>query len=213
MAGKTPHAKDDHPTLRFVDAAAFDRWLTKNHATAGGLWIEIAKKATKMESIDYPGALAIALTWGWIDGQRKRVDDLHFRQKFTPRGKRSIWSKVNREHIANLEAAGRMKPSGLAAVAAAKADGRWDRAYDSPARAAVPPDLAAALAKSARAAKLFATLGSQNRYAILHRVQTAKKPETRAKRIATFVAMLARGETIHPEKPKVSSAKSSRAAR
>ena len=194
MAAKKP----DYPKMEFSDAKAFDRWLGKEHARATGVWVVFAKKSSGITSVDYKGALEVALTWGWIDGQAGSVDDERWMQKYTPRGPRSIWSKINRERIAALEAAGRMKPAGRAAVEAAKADGRWDAAYDSPSTATVPDELVKALAKNARAKKMFATLDSINRYAILHRVQTAKKPETRAKRIATFVEMLARGETLHP---------------
>jgi uncharacterized protein YdeI (YjbR/CyaY-like superfamily) len=137
------------------------------------------------------------LCFGWIDGQSKRVDERFYVQKFTPRRPRSTWSKVNREKVAALEAAGRMRPAGRAEVERAKADGRWDAAYDSPATATVPDDLAAAL-EAGGVAEAFAALDGQNRYAILYRVQTAKKPETRARRIETFVAMLAAGEKLHP---------------
>ncbi len=188
------------PERSFRDGAAFDAWLAKQHASAEGLWLVMAKKGSGIASVTYAEALDVALTWGWIDARKESVDDTYWKQQFSPRGKRSIWSKVNREKIAALEASGRMKDPGRAAVAAAKADGRWDRAYDSPARAEVPPDLAAALAKNAKARALFGELDSANRYAILHRVLTAKKPETRAQRIATFVAMLARGETLHPRR-------------
>ncbi|CAN5441827.1 YdeI/OmpD-associated family protein [soil metagenome] len=190
----------EHPTLSFASAAAWNTWLKNEHARAKGVWIKIARKSSGLESVDYPGALDVALTWGWIDGQRASFDETHFLQKFTPRGKRSIWSKVNRDKIAALEKAGKMQPAGRAEVERAKADGRWDAAYDSPSNAKVPDDLAAAFAKSPRASKLFAVLDATNRYAVLHRVQTAKKPETRAARIAKFVAMLAKGETIHPRK-------------
>lgn len=204
MAAKkpAPAKKPDYPKMEFEDASAFDRWLAKEHAKATGVWVIFAKKSSGITSVDYKGALEVAMTWGWIDGQAGSVDADRWMQKYTPRGPRSIWSKINRERIASLEAAGRMKPPGRAAVEAAKADGRWDRAYDSPSNAKVPEDLAKALAKNARAKKMFATLDSINRYAILHRVQTAKKPETRTKRITTFVDMLARGETIHPPRTK-----------
>lgn len=158
----------------------------------------IAKKGATARTVDYPAALEVALTWGWIDGQKGRLDDEAWLQKFCPRGPRSIWSKVNRDKIAALEKAGRMKEPGRAAVRAAQEDGRWERAYDSPANAKVPDDLAAALGKSAKARRAFEALDRTNRYAILHRVHTAKLPATRARRIATFVAMLARGETLYP---------------
>jgi uncharacterized protein YdeI (YjbR/CyaY-like superfamily) len=139
----------------------------------------------------------VALCWGWIDGQSRRIDDTWYVQKFTPRGARSLWSKINCAKATALIAAGRMKPAGLAEVDRARQDGRWARAYDSPSRATVPDDLAAALVKNARASAFFAGLDSRNRYAILHRVQTAKKPETRARRIAQFVKMMARREKLY----------------
>jgi uncharacterized protein YdeI (YjbR/CyaY-like superfamily) len=143
-------------------------------------------------------ALHVALCFGWIDGQAKSLDETHYLQRFTPRRARSIWSKRNVKFARELIESGRMQPAGLREVERAKADGRWDAAYDAPSTATVPDDLRAALDASPRAAEFFETLKGQNRYAILHRVQTAKKPETRARRIATFVAMLERGETLYP---------------
>lgn len=140
----------------------------------------------------------MALCYGWIDGQSKRVDDTAWVQKFTPRGKRSIWSKRNREHVARLIENGAMQPAGIRAIDAAQADGRWDRAYDGPKASTVPPDLAEALVPYPDACAFFEGLTSKNRYAILHRIQTAVKPETRARRIEKFVGMLQRGETLHP---------------
>ena len=188
----------DLPTLTFATYEAFEIWLEQHHATERGLRIRFAKAGSGIPSIKYAEALEVALRWGWIDSQSRRVDDTWYDQKFTPRGPRSIWSKINCEKVTALIAAGRMAPAGLAEVERAKKDGRWASAYDSPSRATVPDDLAAALAGSKRAAKAFETLDSRNRYAILHRIQTAKKPETRAKRIADFVSMLARGETLYP---------------
>ncbi len=143
-------------------------------------------------------ALEVALAWGWIDAQKRAHDDSWWLQRFTPRGPRSMWSKINREKALALIAAGEMKPPGMAEVERARRDGRWDSAYDSPSRASVPDDLAAALAASPRARAFFATLDSANRYAVLYRVQTARKAETRARRIAQLVAMLARHEKLHP---------------
>jgi uncharacterized protein YdeI (YjbR/CyaY-like superfamily) len=148
--------------------------------------------------VTYAEALDVALCFGWIDGQKRGHDAESFLQKFTPRQKRSLWSKRNREHVERLIAAGEMHPAGLAAVAAAKGDGRWDRAYDSPSTATVPDDLRAALDRHPEASAFFETLTSADRYAILYRIQTAVRPETRARRIAEFVAMLRRGETLHP---------------
>lgn len=159
--------------------------------------MKIAKAASGIRSVNYAQVLEVALCYGWIDGQSRRIDDEWYVQKFTPRGTRSLWSKINCTRATDLIAAGRMKPAGLAEVERAKQDGRWSRAYDSPSRATVPDDLASAMAGNTRAAAFFETLDSRNRYAILHRVQTAVKPETRARRIADFVAMLARGEKIH----------------
>ena len=185
------------PVLRFASASAFGTWLAKNHASSRGIWLEYAKKGSGVASIVYAEAVEQALCWGWIDGQAKSVDERWYRQRFTPRTARSIWSKINCERVTKLIADGKMKPPGLAEIERAKKDGRWERAYDSPKTMQVPDDLTAALAKNKKAAASFATLNSANRYAILHRLQTAKKPETRVRRIATFVAMLARGETLH----------------
>ena len=187
----------DLPSLTFATYHDFERWLDAHH-TERGVWVRFAKAGTGIQSIKYAEAVEIALRWGWIDSQARRVDDIWYEQKFTPRGARSVWSKINCEKVTALIEAGRMAPPGLAEVERAKKDGRWASAYDSPSRATVPDDLAAALARSKRAAKAFETLDSRNRYAILHRIQLAKKPETRAKRIADFVAMLARGDTLYP---------------
>ncbi|HMI91098.1 MAG TPA: YdeI/OmpD-associated family protein [Polyangiales bacterium] len=196
MAASKPQPSE-LPTLPFVTQRAFAAWLTKHHASPDGLWIKMARAKSGIESISYQEALEVALCWGWIDGQSRRIDETWFVQKFTPRRARSMWSKINRERVTQLIAAGKMKPAGLAEIERAKQDGRWERAYDSPSRATPPEDLLAALAKNRKAAAFFAKLNSINRYAILHRVQTAKKPETRARRIAQFVAMLARHEKLH----------------
>ena len=188
----------DYPIVLFADRAAFRAWLSVHHASKSGLWLRIAKAASPLQSVTYAEALDIALCFGWIDGQKQRHDAESFLQKFTPRQKRSPWSKRNREHVERLIAAGEMHPAGLAAVTAAKADGRWDRAYDSPGTATVPDDFQAALDEHPEASAFFDTLTSANRYAILYRIQTAVKPETRARRIAEFVAMLQRRETLHP---------------
>jgi len=188
----------DYPILLFADRAVFRKWLSAHHATEPGLWLRIAKAASPLQSVTYADALDIALCFGWIDGQKRSHDSESFLQKFTPRQKRSSWSKRNREHVARLIAAGEMHPAGLAAVEAAKADGRWDRAYDSSSTITVPDDLQAALDAHPQAKAFFETLKGANRYAILYRVQTAVKPETRARRIAEFVAMLQRRETLHP---------------
>ncbi|AVQ84764.1 MULTISPECIES: YdeI/OmpD-associated family protein [unclassified Variovorax] len=181
-----------------ANAASWTRWLERHHASAAGVWLRIAKKDSGIASIDHPAALEEALCWGWIDGQRKSDDAQYFLQRFTPRTRRSIWSQINRAKVLKLIDEGRMQPAGLAEIERAKADGRWDAAYEGVAAATVPPDLQAALDANKKAAKFFATLDSRNRFAVLFRTQGAKKPETRARRIAQFVEMLAKGEKIHP---------------
>ena len=183
---------------KFDSPAAFLAWLATNHATSPGLWLRIAKKASGVTSVTYAEALDIALCYGWIDGQRKAEDETYFVQRFTPRTKRSIWSKVNREKVAALVADGRMQPPGLAEVERAKRDGRWESAYDSVRNAKVPDDLQRFLDTHVRARTFFESLTSQNRYAIIFRLHTAKKPETRAKRFALFTGMLKKGEKIYP---------------
>lgn len=181
-----------------TNAASWARWLKRHHASAAGVWLRIAKKDSGIASIDYAGALEEALCWGWIDGQRRSDDAQYFQQRFTPRTRRSIWSQINRAKVLKLIEEGRMQPAGHAEIERAKADGRWDAAYEGVAAATVPPDLQAALDANKKAAKFFATLDSRNRFAILFRTQSAKKPETRARRIAQFVEMLAKGEKPHP---------------
>ena len=197
-----PAAQPDLAPTLFKSAKAFESWLRKNHAKSDGLWLMIAKKGADAPSVTYAEAVEIALCWGWIDGQKKGLDDQHFLQRFTPRRARSIWSKVNIGKCAELTEAGRMQPSGQAQIDAAKADGRWAQAYDSARTSTVPDDLQAALDATPKAKAFFATINASNRYAVLWRVQTAVKPETRAKRIAQLVEMLARGEVIHIFKPK-----------
>lgn len=182
----------------FKDQAAWAKWLAKNHAESSGLWLCLAKKDSGLKSVSYAEALEIALCYGWIDGQKLPKDDRTWLQRFVPRSEKSIWSKINREKALALVQSGKMHPAGHAAVERAKANGRWDAAYDSPSRSAVPEDLAAALAASPRANEFFQTLNAANRYAILFRVQTVKKVETRARKIQQFTAMLERGEKLHP---------------
>lgn len=189
------------PILSPPDAAAWSKWLGSNHASSRGVWLKIRKKQSGSTSMTYAEALEAALSWGWIDGQKRTFDDASWLQRFTPRGSKSIWSKVNRDKALALIEAGKMQAPGLAEVERAKADGRWAAAYDSQSRATVPPDLAKALRANPLAARFFATLESHNRYAVLFRIHTAKKPETRAARIEKFVAMLSRHETLHPERP------------
>jgi uncharacterized protein YdeI (YjbR/CyaY-like superfamily) len=190
---------DDLAVLRFADAAAYEAWLEAEHATiTTGIWMEFAKKGTGIPSITAAEAVVVSLCFGWIDGQARRVDDEWYRMRFTPRRSRSIWSKINRARATELIAEGRMRPAGLAEVERAKADGRWAAAYDPPSTATVPDDLQAALDADPAAAAFFATLNSQNRYAILHRIGQTKKPETRARAIAKFVTMCAEGRRVHP---------------
>lgn len=204
VAKKTPAAKEppatktDLPTLAFASARDFEAWLAENHTTAKGVWIKFAKKASGVPTVVYAEALDTALCHGWIDGQAASLDEVHYLQRFTPRRPRSLWSKINREKVAALTAAGRMRPAGQREVDAAKRDGRWDAAYDSPKNATVPDDLQRALDADVAAKTFFATLNGTNRYAILHRVHNAKKPETRARRIAQFVEMLAAGRKLYP---------------
>lgn len=191
------HPKDGLPIATFEDESAWSAFLEREHASSKGLWVKLAKKGAGARSITYAEALEHALIWGWIDGQKGALDDAWWLQRFGPRRRRSIWSKINREKASALIEAGRMQAAGLAEVERAKADGRWDSAYDPPSRAQVTPELAAALEAAPAAKAFFAMLDSANRYAVLHRVSTAKKPETRDARIAKLVAMLARGEKLH----------------
>lgn len=192
----------DDPSL-FRSAKAFETWLKKHHATSPGLWLQIAKRGADEPSVTYPEAVEIALCWGWIDGQKKSLDEQYFLQRFTPRRARSVWSKINVGKVAALIKEGRMQAPGLAQVEVAKADGRWEKAYDGARTSEVPEDLIAALDAEPKAKAFFSTINAANRYAILWRIQTAVKAETRAKRIAQLVEMLARGETVHIFKPKV----------
>jgi uncharacterized protein YdeI (YjbR/CyaY-like superfamily) len=195
-----PRTEGDAPVVAFGDARAWSDWLSAHHAVSPGVWLKIAKKAGGVASVSYAEAVEAALAWGWIDGQKQRFDDAAWLQRFTPRGPKSVWSKINREKALALIAAGAMHPPGLAAVERARGDGRWDAAYEPASRATVPDDLAAALERIPRAAAFFATIDSANRYAVLWRVQTATKPETRAARIVKLVEMLARRETLHPSR-------------
>jgi uncharacterized protein YdeI (YjbR/CyaY-like superfamily) len=190
-------ADDGLPIISFASAAEWERWLQERHAS-DGVWIKMAKKASGIASVSHPEALDVALCFGWIDSRREGLDDRWFLQRFTPRRARSPWSRINREKVERLIAEGRMRPGGLAEVERAKADGRWDAAYAGQRAAVVPDDLQRELDSRPEARAFFETLNSQNRYAILYRLQQAKKPETRARRLAKFVAMLEAGETIHP---------------
>jgi len=198
-----PIIPDPKKIKTFRTEAAFESWLKANHARETEIWLKIHKKDSGLPTVTYAQALDVALCWGWIDGIKKSFDERSFLQRFSPRKAKSIWSQINREHIARLVAAGRMTPHGLRHVDAAKADGRWDAAY-APMRntteATVPADLRAAIEASPRARKTFQTLGRQNLFALTFRTNNMKTPAGRAKKIATLVAMLERGETIVPEK-------------
>ena len=189
---------DPLPVMTFESTDAWDTWLAAHHAGSPGLWLKIAKKGAAGRTVSYSDALDVALCHGWIDGQKGRHDDEYWLQRFTPRKPGGNWSKINTERAAALIASGRMRPAGLREVERAQADGRWEQAYESQSRVTVPEDLARALAANERAGAFFATLDSANRYAILYRIGTAKKPETRAKRIDTFVTMLSEHKKIHP---------------
>lgn len=184
-------------TRAFATAADFDAWLAAEHDRAPGLFLKVAKKSAGIPSLTAAEAVEVALCHGWIDGRANRVDDDWFTVRYTPRRPKSVWSQKNVQSVARLTAEGRMRPAGLAAVEAAQADGRWDRAYAGPATITVPEDLTAALAAVPGAAEAFAGLDGANRYAVLWRVHTAATPQTRAKRIAACVQLLADGRRIH----------------
>lgn len=185
------------PIRAFKDAEALDTWLAKNQSAAAGVWIRLAKKGSGIKSITYAEAVEIALCHGWIDSQMRPESATAYLQRFTPRRPTSVWSKINREKALALIASGRMRPGGFAEIERAKQDGRWEAAYDSARTITVPADFERELEAHPRAEAFFKTISGANRYAILWRLQTAKKPETRAKRIRTFVEMLEKGETIH----------------
>jgi uncharacterized protein YdeI (YjbR/CyaY-like superfamily) len=187
----------DLPVQSFATQPEWLAWLAEHHDSGKGIWIKFAKKASGIPTITYDQALEDALCYGWIDGQTKGLDETYYLQKFTPRRPKSIWSKRNVGIVDQLIEAGRMQPAGQAAIDAAKADGRWDRAYDSSSNMIMPDDLQAALDANPKAKAFYETLNKTNTYAILWRIQTAKKPETRAARIQKLVAMLERGEKLH----------------
>ena len=191
-------ARDAGAPLLLEDQAAWLSWLRKNHAASSGVWLRIAKKSAGVRSVSYLQAVDAALCFGWIDGQKKGGDERYWLQRFTPRSAKSIWSKINREKAIRLIARGQMNAAGMREVERAKRDGRWEGAYDSPSGAAVPADFQAVLDKTPRAKAFFATLDRRNRYAVLFRIQTARKAETRAKRIKQFIEMLSQHRKIHP---------------
>lgn len=188
---------DDVEAERFAGPDEFRAWLADNHASSPGIWLALAKKGSGVRAVSYAEALQVALAFGWIDGKALRLDDDFYLQRFTPRRPRSPWSQRNCRFAEALIEAGEMMPSGLAEVERARADGRWERAYDGPRTAEAHPDFLAALERSPAAAEFFATLTSRNRFAIYYRIQDAKRDDTRARRIESFVAMLERHETIY----------------
>lgn len=194
MKKQTKPIKEVEPILAFESAQAWDTWLERNGTTVRAIRIRIAKKDSGILSVTYAEAVETALCHGWIDGVRIAYDDKTFLQRFTPRGPRSIWSEINRKKVQQLTKANLMRPAGLAAVKTAKANGQWDKAYAPASTMQVPPDLAAALKKNKKARAFFETLRSSSRFAFLHRLHTARKEETRAKRLALFIAMMERGE-------------------
>ncbi|WP_211451253.1 YdeI/OmpD-associated family protein [Collimonas antrihumi] len=186
------------PIQLFDQQKDWAAWLNKNHGKSPGIWLRLAKKNSDRGSVSYPEAVESALCYGWIDGQKKSDDDNFWLQKFTPRSAKSIWSRINRDKALLLIESGRMMPSGLKEVERARTDGRWDAAYDSASKSTVPADFQAALDASPRAREFFVSLDSSNRYAVLFRIQTAKKAETRARRIQDYTSMLERHEKFHP---------------
>ena len=184
--------------LTFASQAEWESWLGQNGGTSTGAWLRLAKKGAGQRTVTYEEAVESALCHGWIDGQKKAESEQYWLQRFTPRSAKSIWSKLNKDKAEALIVAGRMRRAGLREIEKAKQDGRWEAAYTSASNAIVPDDLQAALDANPKAAKFFATLNSRNRYAILFRIQNARKPETRARKIAEFIDMLKRGETFHP---------------
>ena len=187
----------ENQTRAFASSKAWETWLARNHAKTPGLWLQIYKKGSGQRSVTYAEALDAALCYGWIDSQKRPKDEASWLQRFGPRRPRSGWSRINTRHAERLIAAGRMQPAGLAEIEAARRDGRWQRAYDSSSAASVPTDFLRALAKDKKAQAFFEGLSRANVYAIIYRLHTAKKPETRQKRMRTILAMLARGESFH----------------
>ena len=186
------------PCLTFLNQNVWENWLAQNGETSSGIWLRLAKKGAKQPTLTYAEAVESALCHGWIDGQKQAESDEYWLQRFTRRSAKSIWSKLNKDRAEALIAAGRMLPAGMREIEKARADGRWEAAYSSPSNSVVPDDLQAALDANPKARAFFATLNGRNRYAILFRIENAKKAETRARKIEEFIGMLSRGETIHP---------------
>jgi uncharacterized protein YdeI (YjbR/CyaY-like superfamily) len=189
-------ARAEQPVVFFAEPVEMQAWLEEHGEISDGIWLKFAKKASRIRSVVYAEAVELALCHGWIDGQVKRLDELHYLQKFTPRRPRSKWSKINREKAERLIAEGRMRPAGLREVARAREDGRWDEAYDSPVTATVPDDFREALDAEPAAREFFESLGNTKRYSFLYRIRDAKRPQTRAKRIAEYVELLREGKTL-----------------
>jgi uncharacterized protein YdeI (YjbR/CyaY-like superfamily) len=200
MMRRNPDRPIVEPIVEVADAAGWHAWLAANHGRSRAALLRIPKAGRGTATLTYSEALDVALAWGWIDGQKRGLDDSAWLQRFTPRTAKSPWSKINRARAEALLSAGKMQPPGLAEVERARSDGRWERAYDGPRTSTVPDDLAAALARLPKARAFFESLDSANRYSILYRLQTAKTDQTRAERIAKFVTMCARGETLHPRR-------------
>jgi uncharacterized protein YdeI (YjbR/CyaY-like superfamily) len=194
---KTKPGKADLPVIPFAVQELWEQWLEQNHSVSNGIWLQFFKKASGIASVTYAEALDVALCYGWIDAQLKSIDALCYKQHFTPRRPKSIWSKRNIEHIARLTAEGRMKPAGMKQVEAAKSDGRWDQAYDSPGNMTLPDDFLLELKKDKIAFDFYESLNKANKYAVAWRIQTAKRPETKEKRKKEILAMLGRGEKFH----------------
>ena len=189
---------DKLPVMSFETQRDWETWLKEHHTDTKGIWLKIAKKETRILSLSYSEALESALCYGWIDGQKASFDDQYWLQKFTPRGPKSIWSQVNRDKATALLAEGRMQPGGLRQVELAKSNGRWEAAYESQSKVTIPADFQRELDTNQKAKDFFSTLDSRNRYAILFRIQTAKRPETRSARIQKFIEMLAQQQRIYP---------------
>lgn len=198
MVPQVPTDRTERLILKFEDRAAWERWLEEQHDSADGVWLKLARKGSGRRSVTHAEALEEALRFGWIDAQKAPHDDAFWLQRFTRRGPRSKWSQINRQKATDLIEQGRMMPAGLAEVEAARQDGRWENAYASPRNATVPEDFQRALDENPAANEFFATLGSSHRYSFLYRIEDAKRPQTRERRIREYVAMLAEGRTIHP---------------
>jgi uncharacterized protein YdeI (YjbR/CyaY-like superfamily) len=190
--------KPELPIIPFVSRDSWEAWLEEHHTASDGLWLKIAKKSSGVETVTYDQAVEIALCYGWIDGQVRKFDEDYYLQRFTPRRPRSKWSKINRQKVTELIEQGEMKPAGLRELERARADGRWDAAYDAPSTAKVPEDMLRELEKNEKARAFFSELDGRNRYAILYQIQNAKRPETRTRRIAKYVAMLAEHKKLYP---------------